>query len=86
MTIAEALKADKLNRIALTDNSRWMYWTGDTGGVDEIPHRWVVREARRRHTERLIITDSEEEAVKVLLEGTRSPPPDAASVEARWSG
>lgn len=71
MTIVEALQADKLNRIALTDNSRWMYWTGEGGGVDEIPHKWAVREARRRHTERLIITDSEEAAVKVLLEGTQ---------------
>jgi hypothetical protein len=70
MTIVEALKADKLNRIALTDNSRWMYWTGETGGVDEIPNKWIVRESRRRRTQRLIVTDSEEEAVKVLLEGT----------------
>jgi hypothetical protein len=67
MTIVEALKADRINRIALADNSRWMYWTGETGGVDGVPNKWVARQSRRRHTEQLIITDSEEEAVRFLL-------------------
>lgn len=76
MTISEALKADRLNRLALANNDRWMYWTGETGGVDEVPNKWAVRQwplrataSERRHTEQLIITDSEEEAVGVLLNG-----------------
>lgn len=60
MTIVGALK-NKENDLRLTNRHRWLVWSNS--------EQWVVYERKpyARFTTRLISTDSESEAVEVLL-------------------
>lgn len=65
MTIVEALKTGKIE--TLKRGSRWLYWANGPGFGNEQNH-WVVREARRGQSAKvLIITDDEAEAVEALI-------------------
>lgn len=66
MTIVEALKTSKIDRI--TNGNRWLYWADSSQyGVEQ--NHWIVRESKRGRNSPviLIITDDESQAVKVLI-------------------
>lgn len=81
MTIVEALKCGKINRI--TAGNRWLYFA-DAPHYGAEQNHWVVRESKRgRGSLVVIITEDEAEGVAALI-GTSTPPADASSVQARW--
>lgn len=71
MTIVEALKAGKIDRITLKvrKRTRWLYFAdGPQYGIEQ--NHWVVRESRRggRYgSPVLIMTEDEAEAVEALI-------------------
>lgn len=65
-TIIEALKADKVDRITSNDGKRWLYWSGNSP-FDGESNRWHVRTTKRPRSVLILQTDSEEEAVKILI-------------------
>lgn len=65
MTLIEAMKADKIDRVINIDGTRWMFWADETS-FWEADH-WVVIGKVGRKTHALIVTQDEEEAVKWLV-------------------
>ena len=66
MTIVEAMKANKIDRI--TFKNRWLYWAdAPQYGIEK--NNWVVRESRRGGKGPLviIITEDEEAAIEALI-------------------
>lgn len=61
MTIKQLIQSEDHN-IRISVGDRWLYW-------DDFQIIWVVREHKRhqKHSTVVIETESEEEAVKVLL-------------------
>jgi hypothetical protein len=64
MTIQELMKSENHCDIRISVGDRWLYWEFSN-------NFWVVRECKRyqKHSRVVIETESEEAAVKALLNG-----------------
>jgi hypothetical protein len=66
MTLIEALKTDKIDRITSEDGQRWMFWADDTS-FWETDHWVVLERVGITKTRTLIVTQDEEQAVAYLV-------------------
>ena len=66
MTIIEALRADKIERIDC--DNRWLVWLGENSTWADRQFCFAVLQAKNRvEGEIILYTESEEEAVRVLI-------------------